>query len=148
MSWAIVDTRSGFRFVRNGHPQSPKARSAALSSLVGPVSLSTLSILDTRVFRRYTTRVAASKQSKLTLVVNPSVVRRAKSYASAHGTSVSSLVESYLKNLTAAEGNDMSSDPDSWPPTTRSLYGALTGIEGVDTDELKRRYLHDKYLHD
>ena len=140
MSWAIVDTRSGFRFVRNGHPQSPKARSAALSSLVGSVSLSTLSILDTRV--------AASKQSKLTLVVNPSVVRRAKSYASAHGTSVSSLVESYLKNLTAAEGNDMSSDPDSWPPTTRTLYGALTGLEGVDTDELKRRYLHDKYLHD
>ena len=82
------------------------------------------------------------------LVVRGEVVRLAKSYASAHGTSVSSLVESYLKNLTAAEGNDRSSDPDSWPPTTRSLYGALPDIGGVDTDQLKRRYLNNKYLHD
>lgn len=96
----------------------------------------------------YTTRVNASKQSKLTLVVDPSVVRRAKSYASAHSTSVSALVESYLKNLTAADGDDISSDPDSWPPTTRSLYGALADIGGTDTDELKRRHLHNKYLHD
>ena len=89
-----------------------------------------------------------AKQSKLTLVVDPSVVRRAKSYASAHQTSVSSLVESYLKNLTAEEAEGILTDPDSWPPTTRSLYGALAHVGDVDTDELKRRYLRDKYLHD
>ena len=103
--------------------------------------------LGTRAQKGYITRVSA-KQSKVTLVVDPSVVRRAKAYASAHRTSVSSLVESYLRNLTAEEAEDISTDPDSWPPTTRSLYGALAQPGDVDTDQLKRRYLRDKYLHD
>jgi hypothetical protein len=92
--------------------------------------------------------VSASKQSKLTLVVDPSVVRRAKSYASEHQTSVSSLVEAYLKNLTSDTESDPSSNPDTWAPITRSLFGSLAEIGDVDTDELKYRYLRDKYLHD
>lgn len=92
--------------------------------------------------------MSASKQSKLTLVVDPSVVRRAKSYASEHQTSVSSLVEAYLKNLTSDTESDPSSNPDTWAPITRSLFGSLAEIGDVDTDELKYRYLRDKYLHD
>ena len=103
--------------------------------------------LGTRVRRCHTTRVS-TKQSKLTLVVDPSVVRRAKSYASAHQTSVSSLVESYLRNLTAEEAQEISAEPDSWPPTTRSLYGVLAHVGDLDTDELRQQYLRDKYLHD
>ena len=90
----------------------------------------------------------SSKQSKLTLVVDPSVVRRAKTYASEHKTSVSSLVESYLKNLTSETDLGTSSDPDTWAPITRSLFGSLAELGDVDTDELKYQYLRDKYLHD
>lgn len=88
------------------------------------------------------------KQSKLTLVVDPAVVRRAKSWASDHNMSVSSLVESFLKNLTA-EGRDVIDPvPDAWPPITRSLFGALAEHGEVDVDELRRKHLSDKYLHD
>lgn len=92
--------------------------------------------------------MGGAKQSKLTLVVDPSVVRRAKSYASEHKTSVSSLVESYLKNLTSDSDVGPSSDPDTWAPITRSLFGSLAELGDVDADELKYKYLHDKYLHD
>ncbi len=57
-------------------------------------------------------------------------------------------MESYLKNLTAEETQDISTDPASWPPTTRSLYGALAHLGDVNTDEAKQRHLRDKYLHD
>jgi len=92
--------------------------------------------------------VKASKQSKLTLVVDPTVVSRAKSYASAHSTSVSTLVESFLNNLTAEDVTATSTDPDYWPPITRSLYGALAEQRDVNTDDLRRRHLSEKYLHD
>lgn len=92
--------------------------------------------------------MGSSKQSKLTLVVDPSVVRRAKTYASEHKTSVSSLVESYLKNLTSDYDHSMSPDPDTWAPITRSLLGSLRELGDVDTNELKYQYLRDKYLHD
>lgn len=105
-------------------------------------------MLVARVTLCYITRVSNSKQSKLTLVVDPSIVRRAKSYASEHKTSVSSLVESYLKNLTAENDTVVSSESDTWAPITRSLFGALADVSDVDTDELKYRYLRDKYLHD
>lgn len=92
--------------------------------------------------------MSTSKQTKLTLVVDPLVVRRAKSYASAHRTSVSSLVESFLKNLTSGDVHELTHDPESWPPTTRSLFGALADTGEIDTDELKLRHLREKYLHD
>jgi hypothetical protein len=87
-------------------------------------------------------------QPKLTLVVDPGVVRRAKSYAATHRTSVSSLVESYLRNLTAEGGLGIETDPDTWPPITRSLYGALADVGDADTEDLRFRYLREKYLRD
>ena len=91
-----------------------------------------------------------NKSSKLTLLVDSSVIRRAKSYALSHNTSVSTLVEAYLERLTAEDNTELSEAPDSWPPLTRSLFGALNKMDGedIDRDELKRRYLVEKYLHD
>ena len=90
------------------------------------------------------------KQSKLTLVVDPSVVRRAKSYASSHQTSVSSLVEAYLRNLTVDSEDGLSKDPATWPPITRSLLGSIPSGDNADIDEreLRSGRLADKYLHD
>jgi hypothetical protein len=106
-----------------------------------------LAWLVPRVFLCHTARMSTSSQSKLTLVVDPSVVRRAKSWASTHNTSVSALVESYLRNLTEGEGGRIGVDPNSWPPLTRSLFGSLAQHGDTDADALKRKHLTDKYLH-
>ena len=92
--------------------------------------------------------MSTASQSKLTLVVDPLVVRRAKSWASTHNTSVSALVESYLRNLTEGESGGIGVDPNSWPPLTRSLYGALSEHGDADADALKRKHLTEKHLHD
>ena len=83
-------------------------------------------------------------------MVDPAIVRRAKSYASARHTSVSSLVEAYLKNLTLEHDDRPSLDPVSWLPTTKALFGWLSPDEDerLDVDELKRRHLTGKYLQD
>ena len=92
--------------------------------------------------------MARRKPGKLTLAVDPVVVRRAKSYAANHHTSVSSLVESYLKHLTEAEAEEHSDDRDDFPPITSKLYGAIRIPDGKDTDQLKWEYLSEKYLRD
>ena len=106
--------------------------------------------LVARAKLQYNARVATSKASKLTLVVDPAVVRRAKSYASAHDTSVSSLVEAYLSQLTATEDGESIEEIDSLPPTTRALFGALRGPDSDSLDERQIRLLRltEKYLHD
>ncbi|MBI4876490.1 MAG: toxin-antitoxin system protein [Acidobacteria bacterium] len=73
---------------------------------------------------------------KLTLSVDESVVSRAKSYARRRGTSVSKLVENYLKTLAAPaeSGED--------PPILRSLRGILKKGDR----EAYRKHLADKYL--
>ena len=101
-----------------------------------------------RVLLMYTTRMNSVWQSKLTLVVDPAIVQRAKSYASAHNVSVSLLVETYLKNLTETDEPEPMSHPNSWPPTTRSLYGALADPANTEANELKLSHLRTKYLHD
>ena len=58
---------------------------------------------------------------KLTLSVDEKIVRRAKRYAAAQGTSVSKLVERYLDLL--ARPLDMSEAP----PVLRMLRGAARG---------------------
>jgi len=94
--------------------------------------------------------MAGKRQTKLTLVVDPNIVRRAKSYASSHATSVSALIEAYLKQLTESEQDNVSADPHSWPPLTRKLFGSLhtQSSQDIDDDALRTRYLSEKYLHD
>ena len=73
--------------------------------------------------------------AKLTLSVDDSVVRQAKRYARARGTSVSRLVETYLDLLSepGATGAD--------PPVLRQLRGLLRSADLGD----HRRHLRRKY---
>ncbi len=80
--------------------------------------------------RRYHTYVA-----KLTLSVDSGVVRQAKRYANAHGTSVSRLVEGFLGLL----GQPPARTDD--PPMLRRLRGILK--EGGRAEY--RRHLIRKY---
>ncbi|HUL72807.1 MAG TPA: DUF6364 family protein [Vicinamibacterales bacterium] len=72
---------------------------------------------------------------KLTLSVDEKVVRRAKRYAAAQGTSVSKLVERYLDLL--ARPLEMSKAP----PVLRMLRGAARGVS-ADT---YRKHVMRKY---
>ncbi len=94
--------------------------------------------------------MGASKPTKLTLVVDPVVVRRAKSFATAHNTSVSSLVEAYLSQLTADDTLESIEVSEPLPPTTRELLGSLRTSESDSFDErgAKVQRLTSKYLHD
>ncbi len=73
--------------------------------------------------------------AKLTLSVDKEVIRRAKRYARAQGSSVSRLVESYLELIAGPSAN--SEDP----PVLRSLRGILRTAD----PRLYRRYLVKKY---
>ena len=76
---------------------------------------------------------------KLTLSVDPSVVRRAKDYAARRGTSISSLVEGYL---------DLVSRPPAAgdAPVTPLLARLRVELKGVNPDQgAYRRYLARKY---
>jgi Family of unknown function (DUF6364) len=73
---------------------------------------------------------------KLTLSVDERVVRGAKRYAAARGTSVSRLVERYLDLLSRPPKPD-----DPTPPVLRMLRGAARGVPA----EAHRRHLSRKY---
>ncbi len=75
--------------------------------------------------------------AKLTLSVDEQVVKRAKRYATAQGTSVSRIVEGFLHLLAKPTG------PQQEPPVLRRLRGAL---RGPDADRgAYHRYLERKY---
>ncbi len=63
--------------------------------------------------------------SKLTLNVNDAVIRRAKVYAAAIGTSVSQLVERYLDTVSRPRGRSESDDP----PVLRLLREVARGVD-------------------
>jgi hypothetical protein len=76
-------------------------------------------------------------KSKLTLSVDVDVVERAKVFAREHETSVSSLVEGYLRAL-AAEDID--------PTTDAPLVARLRGIGRSSGGRREyRRHLEEKY---
>jgi len=72
---------------------------------------------------------------KLTLSVNEQVIRQAKRYAKAKGTSVSTLVEGFLGSL-----GDRAESDQATPPVLRRLRGALR----ASSDEYSK-YLQNKY---
>lgn len=72
---------------------------------------------------------------KLTLSVDPNVVRGAKRYAISQGTSVSRLVERYLDFLSRKF------DMAEAPPVLRMLRGAARGIPA----DAHRQHLLRKY---
>ena len=76
-------------------------------------------------------------QTKLTLRMEDSVIRKAKRLARNRGTSVSRLISEYITN-----------EPDDrtikeLPPVTASMVGVL-GEKGKEEDY--KKYLEDKYL--
>jgi Family of unknown function (DUF6364) len=72
---------------------------------------------------------------KLTLSVDEKVVRAAKRYAAARGTSVSRLVERYLDLLSKPPKSD------DGAPVLRMLRGAARGVPA----DAHRRHLNRKY---
>lgn len=74
---------------------------------------------------------------KLTLSVDDEVIRKAKSWAAREGTSVSQLVESFLRESSAPpEGPRPAA-----PPVLQRLRGSLKGLDV----EAHRRHLEAKY---
>lgn len=72
---------------------------------------------------------------KLTLSIDEKIVRRARRYAAAQGTSVSKLVERYLDLL--SRPFDMS----EVPPVLRMLRGAARGVSA----DAHRKHVSRKY---
>lgn len=78
--------------------------------------------------------------TKLTLTIDQQVIEAAKRYAQINGRSVSNLVETYLKSLTAEE-----TIANEYSPRLKSLIGAISLPEDVDYKELLAEELHKKY---
>ena len=90
-------------------------------------------------------------RTELTFRLDAAVVARAEAYAAARGTSVSGLVEDYVRSVTAEPSGDGDHGPvgdaDDWraslPPITPSLVGIA---EAVDvTEEGHKRALEEKH---
>ncbi len=81
--------------------------------------------------------------SKLTLALEASVIKQAKSYARSRETSISRLVEDYFRSLTEQSGEKMSRD--SIPPKTRELMGVLKDRSTPDVREEISTYIRRKY---
>jgi hypothetical protein len=76
--------------------------------------------------------------SKLTLSVDDGVVRQAKRYARARGTSVSRLVERFLSVVAS---DDHRARGKTAPPILRKLRGSLKGTSlGSFRRHLERKY--------
>lgn len=72
--------------------------------------------------------------SKLTLNLDKSVIKRAKGYAKNSGTSLSKLIENYLNALTSEDDNEKSVTP---------LVQSLTGIIPEQTDKKSKADYYD-----
>lgn len=75
------------------------------------------------------------RAAKLTLSVDPAVIDAAKSYAAAHGTSVSQLVEDFLASVASPPRGGEAT------PVLQRLRGSLRGV-GIEDH---RRHLVEKY---
>jgi ABC-type Fe3+ transport system substrate-binding protein len=80
--------------------------------------------------------------TKLTLSIDPEIKKKAKAYAKANNTSISKIVEQYLKQLSDSEERD-----DSWKdflsPVVRDMVGSLDKDKVIDDE--RYQYLIKKY---
>jgi hypothetical protein len=77
-------------------------------------------------------------KTKLTLTVDPEVIERAKQFAEQHATSISSLVEEYLRRISV----EHIGRGDRLPPLVARLRGL--GRPSGGREEYRRR-LEEKY---
>ncbi len=77
--------------------------------------------------------------SKLTLKLNESVIKRAKQYAKENNTSLSRMIESYLQAVTTKKKSKIKISP---------LVESLTGVIELDKKDYRKDYadfLSQKY---
>jgi hypothetical protein len=80
--------------------------------------------------------------AKLTLNIDKDIAAKAKVYARSKGSSLSDLVENYLKLLT---GHSAKSE-NEYTPAVRSLLGSVSLPEDYDYKKEISDYLTHKYL--
>ena len=78
---------------------------------------------------------------KLTLSVDGNLIDRAKRYARRHDKSLSELVSSYLRQITAGE-----QDADEDDPLVRDVADEIPMDQIVDLHDARYQHLKDKYL--
>lgn len=81
--------------------------------------------------------------TKLTLILDKSVIERAKLYASTKNTSLSKLIETYLNRVTAEEDSK-----EEISPLVKSLSGVISIPENLDHKKEYASHLANKYLND
>jgi hypothetical protein len=80
--------------------------------------------------------------AKLTLNIDKDIASKAKAYAKSKGSSLSALVENYLKFLTSHSRNAET----EFSPTVKSLLGSVKLPEDIDYKKEIADYLSQKYL--
>lgn len=79
--------------------------------------------------------------TKLTLTVDDSVIKKAKSYAKNTGRSLSALIESYLETLTGEV-----EDRQQISPKLKKIAGAVKLPPDFDEETELRAYFENKHL--
>ena len=79
--------------------------------------------------------------TKLTLTIDDEVIHLAKSYANAHNQSLSSMVENYLRALTASSQRK----PQEHSPQVKRLKGAIQLPEDFNDKKAIAEALAQKY---
>jgi hypothetical protein len=82
--------------------------------------------------------------TKLTLTIEESVIENAKQYARQTGTSLSNMVENYLKVVTT---ESVCAEPEL-SPIVKSLIGSFKAPENFDYKKELSKGLSGKYLSD
>jgi hypothetical protein len=81
--------------------------------------------------------------TKLTLSVEKAIIDQAKRYAQEHNRSLSEIVAKYLEYLTGEAVSGIDIDPE-----VLDLSDEIPVEQLMDPDDVKYRYLRDKYLHE
>ena len=80
--------------------------------------------------------------TKLTLTIEESIIEKAKKYAKHKGSSLSNMIENYLKTVT----NETKIKDMELPPVVKSLKGSFKAPKGFDYKKELSKGLSKKYL--
>ncbi len=81
-------------------------------------------------------------ETKLTLRLNDTIIKRAKVYAKKHNISLSKMIESYLDSITKPNNDDKKI---SITPLVESLSGVINLPPDYDYKRDYRDFLNEKY---
>ena len=80
--------------------------------------------------------------TKLTLTIDETVIQQAKSYAKLQESSLSSIIENYLKSLV----KEKTTSKNEFSPIVRSLKSSFTAQPDFDYKKELKNKLSEKYL--